>query len=48
MQDFMTDEDLVVDREEDVYEETEDGSGCEFFFDSQVEAELAMSLEEVV
>jgi hypothetical protein len=42
---IMNDDGLWYDREEDVYD---DGSGCEFIFDSQLEAEIAMSMEEVV
>jgi hypothetical protein len=42
---IMNSDGLWYEREEDVYD---DGSGCEFVFDSQVEAQIAMSMEEVL
>lgn len=40
MQDFMIDDDLIIDRGEGVYEEMDDGRRCVFFFffNSPVEA----------
>jgi hypothetical protein len=46
--DVMESDQLLFEREEDFYESYDDGSACEFIFDSQVEAELATYMEEVV
>lgn len=42
------DDELLVDTEEDECEDADDGTGCEFFSDSQFEAELAMAIAEEI
>jgi hypothetical protein len=46
--DVPTDDALSCDIQEDAYDELENDTGCEFFFDSHFEAEIALCVEEVV
>ena len=47
-QDAPTDDTRSCDRQDDAYEELDNDTGCEFFFDSNFEAEIALCFEEVV
>ena len=48
MTDKMWDEEMCVDRDEDVYDTEQNASACDIFFDSYSAAELALDIEEEV
>jgi hypothetical protein len=46
--DVALDDELLDDTEADVSQDADDGAGCEFFFVSQFESELALTIEEKI